>query len=41
MYLPFALLIALIMDRRPRLLPYLATMHVLLDIAAVMMFFNI
>jgi hypothetical protein len=34
MFLPFALLLAVVLDRRPRLLPYLVIVHILLDAAA-------
>ena len=37
MYLPFALLIALLMYWRPRLLPYIAIIHVLMDAATAIM----
>lgn len=40
MFMPFAFLVALVMRWRPRLLPYLAIVHVLLDISAAAMFFN-
>jgi hypothetical protein len=34
MFLPFALLLAVVLDRRPRLLPYLVIVHILLDAGA-------
>jgi hypothetical protein len=34
MFLPLALLLAVVLDRRPRLLPYLVLVHILLDIGA-------
>lgn len=40
MFMPFAFLVALVMRWRPRLLPYLAIVHVLMDISAAAMFFN-
>jgi len=38
MFLPFALLVALLIKWRPRLLPYIAIVHVLMDISTGMMF---
>jgi hypothetical protein len=40
MFMPFAFLVALVMRWRPRLLPYLAIVHVLMDISAAAMLFN-
>lgn len=40
MFMPFAFLVALIMRWRPRLLPYLAIVHVLMDISAAAMLFS-
>ena len=37
MFLPFALLVALVIKWRPRLLPYIAIIHVLMDISTAMM----
>jgi len=39
MYMPFAFLIGIVMRYRPRLLPYLAILHVLMDISAGAMYF--
>jgi hypothetical protein len=39
MFLPFALLIALVLRWRPRLLPYMVVAHGLLDLQAVLMLF--
>lgn len=41
MYLPFALLLAIVLAWRPRLLPYLMVVHGLLDFAAAWMFFSL
>ena len=41
MYLPFALLLAIVIAWRPRLLPYLMVVHGLLDFAAAWMFFSL
>lgn len=40
MYLPFAILVALLMRWRPRFLPYIAFTHVLMDAATAMMLFQ-
>ena len=40
MYLPFAFLLGIVLHWRPRLLPYLAILHVLLDIGAVALFLS-
>jgi hypothetical protein len=40
MFMPFAFLVALVMRWRPRLLPYLAIVHALMDISAAAMFFS-
>lgn len=37
MFLPFALLIGIVLFKRPRLLPYFAALHGLLDLGTVMM----
>ena len=37
MFLPFALLVALVIKWRPRLLPYIAIIHVLMDISTAVM----
>ncbi len=37
MFLPFALLIALLINWRPRLLPYIAIIHVLMDVSTAVM----
>lgn len=37
MYLPFALLLGVVLNWRPRLLPYLAAIHVLMDLSFAMM----
>ncbi len=39
MYMPFAFLIGVVMRYRPRLLPYLAILHMLMDISAGAMYF--
>lgn len=41
MYLPFALLLALVLAWRPRLLPYLMVVHGLLDFAAAWLFYSL
>ncbi len=38
MFLPFAVLIALVMRSRPRLMPYIAVIHVLMDLSVAVMF---
>jgi hypothetical protein len=38
MFLPFAILIALVMRWRPRLMPYMAVVHFLMDISIAVMF---
>jgi hypothetical protein len=38
MFLPFAVLIALAMRARPRLMPYIAVIHVLMDLSVAVMF---
>lgn len=38
MFLPFAILIALVMHWRPRLMPYMAVIHVLMDMSVAVMF---
>ena len=41
MFLPFALLLGIVMRWRPRLLPYLAILHILLDISLPIMFLGV
>lgn len=41
MFLPFAILIALVMRWRPRLMPYMAVIHVLMDMSIAAMFLMI
>ena len=38
MFLPFAVLIAVIMRWRPRLMPYMAVIHILMDMSVAVMF---
>ena len=38
MFLPFAVLIALVMRARPRLMPYIAVVHVLMDLSVAVLF---
>jgi len=38
MFLPFAVLVALVMHARPRLMPYIAIIHVLMDLSIAIMF---
>lgn len=38
MFLPFAILMALVMRTRPRLMPYMAVMHVMMDMSVAVMF---
>ncbi len=38
MFLPFAVLIALVMRARPRLMPYMAVIHALMDLSVAVMF---
>jgi len=38
MFLPFAVLIAVVMRSRPRLMPYLAVIHMLMDLSIAVMF---
>jgi hypothetical protein len=38
MFLPFAILIAIVMRARPRLMPYMAVVHVLMDMSVAVMF---
>lgn len=38
MFLPFAILIALVMRARPRLMPYIAVIHMLMDMSVSVMF---
>jgi len=41
MFLPFAVLIVITMRLRPRLMPYIAIMHMLMDMSAAVMFFKL
>jgi hypothetical protein len=41
MFLPFAFLVGVIMHWRPRMLPYLAVIHVLMDMAFAVMLLNV
>jgi hypothetical protein len=41
MFMPFAFLVALVMRWRPRLLPYIALVHVLMDVSAAAMWFGV
>jgi hypothetical protein len=41
MFLPFALLVAVVLHWRPRLLPYLAIVHVLMDLSFATMFLSV
>jgi len=38
MFLPFAILVVLVMRARPRLMPYIAVIHVLMDMSVAVMF---
>jgi hypothetical protein len=38
MFLPFALLVAVVIRQRPRLMPYLAIVHILMDMSIAIMF---
>lgn len=38
MFLPFAILVAMVMRTRPRLMPYMAVMHVLMDMSVAVLF---
>ena len=38
MFLPFAILVAIVMRARPRLMPYMAIVHVLMDMSVAVMF---
>ncbi|MBN1451787.1 MAG: hypothetical protein JW963_12290 [Anaerolineales bacterium] len=38
MFLPFAILVAIVMRARPRLMPYIAVIHVLMDMSVAVMF---
>lgn len=38
MFLPFAILIALVMRWQPRLMPYMAVIHILMDLSVAVMF---
>jgi hypothetical protein len=40
MYLPFAFLVGAVLYWRPRLLPYLVAIHVLMDLSFAAMFLN-
>ncbi len=41
MFLPFAILVGIIMRWRPRLLPYLAIIHVLMDVSSAALLFTV
>ena len=41
MFLPFAFLVGIILNWRPRMLPYLAIIHVLMDMAFALMLLNV
>jgi membrane protease YdiL (CAAX protease family) len=41
MFLPFALLLGIVLHWRPRLLPYIAGVHMLMDLSFAMMFFGV
>lgn len=41
MFLPFAVLIAIVMGWRPRLMPYMAVVHLLMDMSVAVMFLMI
>lgn len=41
MFLPFAFLVGVVLQWRPRLLPYLASVHVLMDLAAAVMLLKV
>jgi hypothetical protein len=41
MYLPFALFVGIVMQWRPRLLPYFMVFHALMDISALSVYFTI
>lgn len=41
MFLPFAILIGLVMPWRPRLMPYPALIHVLMELSVAVMFLTI
>jgi hypothetical protein len=41
MFLPFEFLIALVMRARPRLMPYMAVIHVLMDLSVAVMFLTV
>jgi len=41
MYLPFALFVGIVLHWRPRLLPYMAIVHVLMDLSFAMMLLNV
>jgi hypothetical protein len=38
MFLPFALLVAVVIRRRPRLMPYLGVIHILMDMSIAILF---
>ncbi len=40
MFIPFAFLVGIVLHRRPRLLPYIAILHVLMDISFAVMLLN-
>jgi len=39
MFLPFAILVTIVMRWRPRLMPYMAIIHILMDLSAASLFF--
>ena len=41
MFLPFAALVGIVMRWRPQLLPYIAVVHVLMDLSFAMMFLSV
>lgn len=41
MFLPFAILVATVMRARPRLMPYMAAMHVLMDMSVAVLFITV
>lgn len=41
MFLPFAFLVAIVMRARPRLMPYMAVIHMLMDLSVAVMFLPI
>jgi hypothetical protein len=41
MFLPFALLLGIVLQWRPRLLPYLAILHVLMDLSFALLLLGV